>query len=121
MEDHPTKFLLGVTLTNSGDSRFYNVPIMLHIKPEDFVASVIKLKGHGLHVVGTALEERYRHDQFASNLLVEKPFLEKVMTMLQEEAARRPRTLSGHELGKLAVVLRNVIARLDQRHPNPSG
>jgi len=119
MEVDPNKFFRGVNLTNGGENRFYNVPILLHIKPEDFFASVIKLNGDGLHTVGSALEERYHHDQFVGGLLVERPFLEQVRTMLQEEVARRPRTLSGHELGKFADVLSNIIRKLDRRQPGP--
>lgn len=123
IEDDPMRFLLSMTRASSGPGPFYNVPIFLYIKPEDFVASVIKLKGDGLHIVGSALEDRYRHDQFVGSLLGEKPFLERVRAMLKEEVARRPGTLSRYNLGMLVDVLSNVILQLERRQPgvSPSG
>lgn len=100
MKRDPKLFFRMVTISNSEDQVWHDVPILRHIAPADFVATILKLAPEEQRRIGYAIKERYKfvNEQFSRDLLEEKDWLDQVLATLYENAKERQGTASGVRL-----------------------
>jgi GTPase SAR1 family protein len=82
MKSNPSLFCRMVTLSNSPDQKYYDIPIFKYILPMDFVETFLSLNGDDKKTVAYAIKERYT---FGKNLLDELEWLKAIHSVFSEK------------------------------------
>ena len=86
-----------------GSSQFWDKPILLHIKPEDFVLAFEKSAPLDVNYVLAALSNRYKSaSSILDALFPEQEWLSHLSSVATSRALEVPNTLLGLRLGYLA-------------------
>ncbi len=104
-----------VLITNSGEARFYKIPIFTHITPNDLVTAIVELSGESSIMVSQVFGERYKGANFCAALLPEQPWIQSVIETLrtkQAEFAGRARSI---RLGMILEGFQEANAFLTER------
>jgi KAP family P-loop domain len=97
MENDTGKFMQSLVRSNHVDNKFYEIPILIEIKPELFVQTVINLlevSPGQLKFLAYTFQGRYEHNYYNRNLIVELDWLEQVVSMLEIKKQERSGKLS---------------------------
>lgn len=111
MRDDPSLFLRRVCLTNHGDNKFYNIPVLASLDPARFTAVFLGLHPRGQRNAMIALKARYEHGRIDHDLLDERPWAIEVRNQIQAASEAMPpipkdrlRRLLAHALdGELGI------------------
>jgi hypothetical protein len=90
METDPGLFFRRLNLTNSADNRFYDVPILVEISPDDFVSSVLKQHPAAQRTILMTFKGRYELDALSGKLADERPWLRAVRSKMLSAAEGMP-------------------------------
>jgi hypothetical protein len=88
MESDPRLFFRRVSLTNSQDNWYYDVPILASVDADVFVSSLLKLHPAQQRIIMMALHSRYEHGKLDRDLPSEKSWLVSVTQKLLDKAAK---------------------------------
>ena len=83
-------FVRRLIITNNADNIYYNVPILLAVKPADFVAQVMALPPANRRTALIAFSQRYSLLDRTPRLIPEVEWLAKVKDLLDKEVANLP-------------------------------
>lgn len=89
MQVSMTEFEKLITLGNTQDHKYYNMPILQHIQPEEFVKSCMAFPNKNKLSLSNALKVRYRHSALDKNLIVELDWLKTITGLFNEEVVQR--------------------------------
>lgn len=120
MQEDTALFARRLNLTNSTDNIYYNKPILAHILPEAFMEALFNLHRSNWRIVTSALRERYRHQDFARQLLEEQNWLEVTCTLLATRLEELQGTLDQYRINELIKYLGECIERLEAVKPHDS-
>jgi hypothetical protein len=90
METDTSLFLRQLTLSNSADNIYAQIPILLWIDPAEFAARVMALQGEQRRNALMAFSQRYTYLNIAPQLVPELDWLENVKTRLEADIAKLP-------------------------------
>lgn len=108
-------FYRRVTLTNSEDNRYYNVPILHAYPAEAFVTDLLAIDPPAQKTILGALAARYKHSAFAQELAPEMDWIKDVYSRLQ--LARSDMT--GVAQIRMTQVLRWTLDKIEFLNPPP--
>ncbi|RAA23858.1 hypothetical protein DN523_17260 [Burkholderia multivorans] len=104
-----TKFIRKL-IVNNFENAYFNVPILAYVEPTEFCENVFKASSDEQWAVQGVVEKRYEpHYRIA--LEPERPWLEKVATLITEEADKRKGKLSGERLARIAKSFRTEVEK----------
>ncbi|GAB4394865.1 MAG: hypothetical protein Tsb0032_23960 [Kiloniellaceae bacterium] len=83
MESDTELYFRRITLTNSDDNTYYDVPILEAVDVERFSSILIGLPPKAQHLVLSAFRERYQHGGLTGSLATELPWLRRVHERLK--------------------------------------
>lgn len=112
MRDETDKFYRQLNICNHPESKYYKTPILHLIKPIEFCQVFAGLTQAQRRSVGLTIEERYKNDHYARDLLLEEKWLLRVKTLLKREQANRKGTVSGFYYGHVAEVCIEAVNKL---------
>jgi hypothetical protein len=119
MKNETDKFFRTLILSNHEDNRFYEVPILTYVRPNDFVKIFLELIPDQRRIVAYVFKERYKFSGFNTILARELVFLKEIKVLLEKEAATRKGKMSGHTIGLVVDrYLNNAITRLEKQAPD---
>lgn len=104
-----------VLITNSGEARFYKIPIFTYIKPEDLVAAIVELSGESAIMVSQVFGDRYKGGNFYSTLFPEHPWIQSVIETLQAKQAELAGRARSIRLGMILEGFQDANACLIER------
>ncbi|OQP67632.1 P-loop NTPase fold protein [Niastella populi] len=102
MKNSPLKFAQKLTLSNTSENKYYNIPILKHFAVKDFVNAFLTLSNEHKKHIGSMIRERYRHLELAAELKDELKWLKKVNEELNKEQKKRINKPSGFILKGIA-------------------
>lgn len=102
MQSDIRSFQRALTMTNSGENIFVEVPILAFCKPSDFIEMVSKASPEALRTIAWVMRERYRHSMFLVPLFDEVPWLKDVLPMIKGLAETRIGKRSKFHLDNIA-------------------
>lgn len=85
-----------VTLSNSRNNIYYDVPILNYIAAKKFSETVLKLSNKDKKSLGWALEKRYQFNEFNTKIKDELDWIREVYEILNKEKDKRKGKISGH-------------------------
>ena len=91
-------FARKVTLSESPDQEYYDIPIFKHIPPTDFVESFLKLNSDDKRIVAYAIKNRYQFVDINKSLIEELEWLKNIHSLLSEKKQVSSGKLSGYTL-----------------------
>ena len=112
MKSNFEQFHRRLILSNHEDNRYFRVPILSFVKPEDFASALIDAGGQAMHAIGQTLQKRYEFPDFAELLAGEAPWLEAVATELRRIALPNQGKPSGYLTDCLASAFTHAAATL---------
>jgi hypothetical protein len=83
-------FYRRLNITNSGDSSYYDIPVLSHMNVDEFVTEFLSLHPAQQRTVGVALKERYTHGPSTKELISELKWLEALEKNLQPKVEKMP-------------------------------
>jgi hypothetical protein len=83
-------FVRRLIISNNPDNIYYDVPILLAVKPADFVAQVMALPPENRRTALIAFSQRYSFLDHTARLIPEVEWLAKVKDLLDREVAKLP-------------------------------
>jgi hypothetical protein len=81
------QFVRLITLTHDGGNDFYNLPVLALAYPEKFVTTFLGLQATQQRTVLIALKGRYEDGRIDHELAQERPWVERVRTLLDAAAS----------------------------------
>lgn len=84
-----------ITLSNSRENLYYDVPILKFIDSKEFVKKFLELPNKNKRQLGTIIERRYKFKDFNSKLIEELEWLETIKNLLKVEASNLKGKISG--------------------------
>jgi hypothetical protein len=81
------QFVRLITLTHDGGNDFYNLPVLALADPEKFVTTFLGLQATQQRTVLIALKGRYDDGRIGRELAQERPWVERVRTLLDAAAS----------------------------------
>lgn len=94
LKDSPEEFEEAITLSNSRNNLYYNVPILKHIPVDKFVEVFLQLPNKQKRQLAWTLEKRYQYSDFHANLKDELDWLKALYDNLGKERLKNVRTVS---------------------------
>lgn len=82
MRADPDLFLRRISLTNQGQSEFYNIPVLASLEPEKFASAFLDLRPDQQRTVMVALSTRYEHAKLDRELKDERKWVTEVRDRL---------------------------------------
>ncbi len=79
LKEDQSSILSMVSITNSGQGSFANIPILVHISANDFIDAWLSGSRNGWRNITTALDNRYGYGQLERYLSAERPWLFELM------------------------------------------
>lgn len=114
MKDETDKFSRYLIFSNHEDNRFYEVPILAHIPPSDFVNAFLELTPDQRRTVAYVFQERYTVTQFKSKLVSEIAFLKEIIQLLAKVKAAHDGKMSAFTIGLVIdPYLKNAVTKLE--------
>lgn len=110
MRDDPDMFCRMIFLCNE-HSIYYDAPIFRYISARNFTENLIELTPNKQSLVGTALAERYKNNQYKHILKEELDWLKEVTSILMKEKDKLHGKPSGFILN--AVIANNLNPSID--------
>ena len=92
------KFRRMITLSESEEQIYYDIPIFKYIGPTEFLAELISLKNSEKKFVAYALRDRYKFPEIASRLIEEVDFLKSLELQMGMEINKRIGKVSAYAL-----------------------
>ena len=111
MVEDARKFEQILVLSNSDEQKYYNIPILCYLAPEDFVNSLNDTTDQ--RTVGSALQRRYEFTNFNELLLDELPWLKEVKNLLRTEIKKRNGKISGWRYKGILKAIDDAIEKLE--------
>ena len=99
MKNETKTFFRSLVLCDYEESRFYDVPILTYIKPDDFVKVFLELTPDQRVTVSYVFRERYKNKENNAKLFDEIPFLEEVIVLLEKARKCLSGKMSGYTVG----------------------
>lgn len=99
MKNETKTFFRSLVLCNYTESGFYDVPIFIHMKPDDFVKVFLELTPDQRVTVSYVFQERYKYKEHNAKLVGEIPFLEEVVVLLEKSRKDLSGKMSGYTIG----------------------
>jgi hypothetical protein len=112
MENDTNAFARELLITDGGADRFFDIPVLSHIEPQDFFARLDKLQPRQLHSVAHTLKRRYQTTGTRDQLRPEIAWLKNIHDLVSTKAAERNGLLSGMELQRFADELSETLKPL---------
>jgi hypothetical protein len=94
-----------LTITRSGQNRYYNIPILSYLPPEVFVDTVFKMKNSDIIYVADILAKRYGYVDIRKDLKEELDWLKNVNDLLKQINETHQGKLSGLRIDHLIGIL----------------
>ncbi|ASJ76200.1 P-loop NTPase fold protein [Granulosicoccus antarcticus] len=94
----PNLFYRRIVLSNDAENIYYEVPILNHINPEDFVSSFLEASPDAKDSVCFALKKRYEYRNFCESLISELDWLGRVIDLLEKKRQELMGKISGYQL-----------------------
>ena len=116
MRTDPTQFFRRVSPGAHSDDTYSGVPILRHIKPKEFVATVLELEPEGQRVAIASFEGRYARNDPNGPLAVELPWVKAV----KEEFDARSPDMKPLTRERISNLVGRYIAKLVRR-PGKTG
>jgi KAP-like P-loop domain-containing protein len=95
MKNSPQEFRQKITLNNTLESKYYNIPIFKHIPVKQFLKAFLELGNKERTFIGYTLKERYKFTDFADNLIDELEWLKQIREELIKEHEKKKYRPSG--------------------------
>ncbi|SFP59345.1 KAP family P-loop domain-containing protein [Ectopseudomonas composti] len=99
LKSDPAEFSKKLFHSNTGDSRYFEIPILEYIDPTEFVTTLTSIDRSGLYPACYFLKERYSIPQFNKSLASELGWLKEVRTKLDALRTQNIGKLSHHIYG----------------------
>jgi hypothetical protein len=116
MKSDTDKFYRMITLSNSSDQIYFEIPIFMHITPEDFVNAFLSLNPESQRRVASALKRRYEYATKHNELLSELEWLKNIRSILVEKQKSLTGKPSGYLIGSIIERhLDKIIEDLEKR------
>jgi hypothetical protein len=96
MKNDTDKFYRMVTLSNTEDQIYFEVPIFSHISPEEFVDAFLSLNPDNKYTVAYAIERRYEFAQINQKLTNDFEALAQIRSILADKQKEFVSKVSGH-------------------------
>lgn len=94
--------------------RYYNVPILKYVSPDEFIKNILNLKHEDRKYAFWSISERYKDDVMNGRLVEELDWLQNVRDLLLQEVDNRQGKLSGFLLNNLnSDCLKGAIEKLN--------
>lgn len=114
METDIDKFYRRLALNNHEDNIYYEIPILSHIKPDEFISVFMNISSDNKRTVCHALGGRYESNNFNAELSPELDWLNYVKEKLLEQKQSLNGTIAGYILGDfIKNCLDKAISNLD--------
>jgi len=98
MTEDIEKFYRRINLCNHEDNIYYDIPILLHIDPNEFVSTLMNISPKDKNTIGYGLVERYKFSNFNATLKQELEWLKEVRGLLIQEQQSREGKLSAYQI-----------------------
>lgn len=106
----PWLFYRQLTISNSPDQIYWDVPLLLQIVPSDFVDKYVSISSEGKSAMRGAISQRYSSSMQQEKLISELPWLKELSTACHQYQDNHSKELSGflvehylHEVVKKAI------------------
>jgi hypothetical protein len=120
LEQRPELFFRRICLTNSSDNIYYNIPILAHIPPEDFVSVLLGQEPAHQRLIMGSLAARYEGgDQITQELASEVPWLGEVHRKLRA-VADTSTPITNYRLSLLLEHIGRILRRVEPDNDAPA-
>lgn len=96
MKEDVIKFRRRITLCEHEEQLYYEIPILSHIQPEEFVSVFLSISSEHKRSVGIAFKKRYEFSSLNQKIKSELNWLENVRDLLSKEQEKFNGKLSGY-------------------------
>ncbi|MCA6438035.1 MAG: hypothetical protein IM592_16255 [Bacteroidetes bacterium] len=109
-------FIENITLSNSPNNLYYNIPILKFIKPREFVKAYLQHTNRDKKHFAWRFDKRYQFPEMNKELLPEVEWLKDVQKLIISERNRRKSKISGSNMDIFLTALK---ASIEKFEPTP--
>ncbi|WP_051236104.1 P-loop NTPase fold protein [Ottowia thiooxydans] len=120
LEGSTREFARAVIITNSGNSKFYDVPVFATIDPKAFVRTLVNLGRESCDMVSAVFAQRYREPSHAEALKNEYKWVNAVHNLLEEEKDQRKGRVSALRIEGVQEAFKLALAAIAAHDASPA-
>jgi hypothetical protein len=92
-------FYRRITLCNSKDQIYYNIPIFKYVDEDEFIDNFLKIETKSKKLVCSGFTDRYKYKDFSKVLQPELEWLKNITNKLEDKKKALEGKISGYQLG----------------------
>jgi len=120
LDTNDSLFIMRLTLGNSEDHWYFDIPILTYIAPDEFVTSYLKLKNSRKREFYSSLKARYDSKHFLKELEPEAAWWKTVIEKLELSLASFAGKVTGHLIKAAIADIKNFIKYFEPTGVTPS-